>query len=96
VKKKIQAITECFITSSIPPELQVDVPIEMAEKLMERITSRNQNIGPYLFREVQVCQFYFFVEICRGCYPAIFSDIYCNLTSKFTVLWYSNCPVTHT
>ena len=22
---------------------------------MERITSRNQNIGPYLFREVQVC-----------------------------------------
>ena len=56
IKKKIQAITECFITSAIPPELQVDVPIEMAEKLMERITSRNQNIGPYLFREVQVGQ----------------------------------------
>ncbi|XP_028406218.1 regulator of G-protein signaling 22-like [Dendronephthya gigantea] len=57
IKKKIQAITDCFIASSIPPELQVDVPIEMAEKLMERITSRNQNIGPYLFREVQMTVF---------------------------------------
>ena len=55
MKKKVQAITDCFINSSIPPELQIDVPIEMAEKLMERITSRNPNIGPYLFREVQVC-----------------------------------------
>ena len=57
IKKKVQAITECFITSSIPPELQVDVPIEMAEKLMERITSRNPSIGPYLFREVQMTVF---------------------------------------
>ena len=55
IKAKVQAIIDVFIKSSVPPELQIDVPIEIAERLHEKATGRMAQLGPYLFREAQVC-----------------------------------------
>ena len=54
IKSKVQAIVDVFIKSAIPPELQIDVPIEIAERLYEKATGRVPQHGPYLFREAQV------------------------------------------
>ena len=54
LKVKVQAIINVFIKSSVPPELQIDVPIEIAERLSERASSRVLHDGAYLFREAQV------------------------------------------
>lgn len=43
-------IINCFINSSIPPALQIDVPIEQAQKIIEH----RKELGPYVFREAQV------------------------------------------
>ena len=45
---KLKAICDCFFKSSVPPQLQIDVPTSMAEQAMEKPT------GPYVFRETQV------------------------------------------
>ena len=54
IQRKIQTIIDCFLNSAIAPELQIDIPIEMADKLMERLSGRNPSIHPYVFREAQV------------------------------------------
>ena len=54
IKKKAQAIVECFLNSSFSQELPIDIPIEMGEKLMERLMVKNPTIHPYVFREAQV------------------------------------------
>ena len=48
LQEKMSAITDCFINSSSPPKLQVDIPIAMADDLCEK------PVGPYMFREAQV------------------------------------------
>ena len=45
---KARAIMDCFFLSSVPPKLQVNVPLMVAEDLT------NKPHGPYLFREAQV------------------------------------------
>ncbi len=45
---KARAIMDCFFLSSVPPKLQVNVPLIVAEELT------NKPHGPYLFREAQV------------------------------------------
>lgn len=57
IQRKIQTIVDCFLNSAIAPELQIDIPIEMAEKLMERLSGRNHSIHPYVFREAQMTVF---------------------------------------
>jgi len=57
LKVKVQAIINVFIKSSVPPELQIDVPIEIAERLSERASSRVLHDGAYLFREAQTTVF---------------------------------------
>ncbi len=54
IKSKVQAIIDVFIKSAVPPELQIDVPIEIAERLHEKASGRVPQHGPYLFREAQV------------------------------------------
>ena len=54
VKQKLQTIIEVFIKSQVPPELQIDVPIEIAERLYDKTCGRSPQGGPYLFREAQV------------------------------------------
>ncbi len=44
---KYDAIMACFLQSSAPPKLQVDVPLSVAEELARKPH------GPYLFREAQ-------------------------------------------
>ena len=46
VKKKIDAIIECFLESSIPPRIQVSVPINAVTKTCES----RYDLGPYIFR----------------------------------------------
>lgn len=57
IKRKIQTIIDVFIKSSLPPELQVDIPIEIAERLYDKACGRPPQRGPYLFREAQATVF---------------------------------------
>ena len=54
MRKKLQTIIDVFIKSHVPPELQIDVPIEIAERLYDKACGRVPQGGPYLFREAQV------------------------------------------
>ncbi|XP_074640881.1 regulator of G-protein signaling 22-like [Tubulanus polymorphus] len=50
---KVNAIINCFIDSQIPPSLQIDIPEEQAEKILDK----RKECGPYLFREAQLTVF---------------------------------------
>ncbi|XP_007933073.2 regulator of G-protein signaling 22, partial [Orycteropus afer afer] len=53
IQKKITTIINCFINSSIPPSLQIDIPIDQAQKIIEH----RKELGPYVFREAQMTIF---------------------------------------
>ncbi|XP_009583976.1 PREDICTED: regulator of G-protein signaling 22, partial [Fulmarus glacialis] len=53
VQKKITAIIDCFINSTVPPALQIDIPTEQAKKILEH----RKELGPYIFREAQMTIF---------------------------------------
>ncbi|XP_024612342.1 regulator of G-protein signaling 22 [Neophocaena asiaeorientalis asiaeorientalis] len=53
IHKKIMTIINCFINSSIPPALQIDIPLEQAQKIVEH----RKELGPYVFREAQMTIF---------------------------------------
>ncbi|KAK4827019.1 hypothetical protein QYF61_013153, partial [Mycteria americana] len=53
VQKKITAIIDCFINSTVPPALQIDIPAEQAKKILEH----RKELGPYIFREAQMTIF---------------------------------------
>ncbi|KAM5313710.1 regulator of G-protein signaling 22 isoform 2-T3 [Glossophaga mutica] len=53
IQKKIMTIINCFINSSIPPALQIDIPLEQAQKIIEH----RKELGPYVFREAQMTIF---------------------------------------
>ncbi|XP_075069958.1 regulator of G-protein signaling 22 isoform X2 [Mixophyes fleayi] len=53
IQNKITAIINCFINSSIPPALQIDIPPEQAQKIMER----RRDLGSYVFQEAQMTIF---------------------------------------
>ncbi|XP_075438748.1 regulator of G-protein signaling 22 isoform X2 [Ascaphus truei] len=65
IQSKITAVINCFINSSIPPALQIDIPPEQAEKIMER----RRDLGPYVFQEAQMTifsiMFKFWPEFCE-------------------------------
>ncbi|XP_074056707.1 regulator of G-protein signaling 22 isoform X2 [Macrotis lagotis] len=50
IQNKITAIINCFINSSIPPTLQIDLPFDQAQKIIEH----RKELGPYVFREAQM------------------------------------------
>lgn len=50
IQQKISIIISCFISSSMPPALQVDIPPEQAQQILEK----RRELGPYIFREAQV------------------------------------------
>ena len=45
---KVTAIIDCFFESSVPPQLQIDIPLSLADLVLRKPS------GPYLFRETQV------------------------------------------
>uniref|UniRef100_A0ACB8FEU5 Regulator of G-protein signaling 22 n=1 Tax=Sphaerodactylus townsendi TaxID=933632 RepID=A0ACB8FEU5_9SAUR len=53
LQNKITTIIKCFITSTIPPALQIDIPEEQAQKIVEQ----RKELGPYVFREAQMTIF---------------------------------------
>ncbi|VTJ66481.1 Hypothetical predicted protein [Marmota monax] len=53
IQKKITTIINCFINSYIPPALQIDIPVEQAQKIIEH----RKELGPYIFREAQMTIF---------------------------------------
>ncbi|XP_062045849.1 regulator of G-protein signaling 22 [Lepus europaeus] len=53
IQKKITTIINCFINSSIPPALQIDIPVEQAQKIIEH----RKELGLYVFREAQMTIF---------------------------------------
>nr|XP_006824172.1 PREDICTED: regulator of G-protein signaling 22-like [Saccoglossus kowalevskii] len=54
IHQKIQAVIHCFLDSQIPPPLQIDIPQEQAEKILDK---RPKEMGPYVFREAQLTVF---------------------------------------
>ena len=50
INQKINTTINCFIDSQIPPTLQIDIPQEVADKILEHKYEKS----PYLFREAQV------------------------------------------
>lgn len=57
LSQKITTICDVFIKSAVPPELQIDVPIEIAERLYDKAMGKYPEHGPYLFREAQTTVF---------------------------------------
>ncbi|XP_060133669.1 regulator of G-protein signaling 22 isoform X2 [Zootoca vivipara] len=53
IQNKITTIINCFIDSAIPPALQIDIPEEQAQKIIEH----RKELGPYVFREAQMTIF---------------------------------------
>ncbi|KAL1258502.1 hypothetical protein QQF64_009079 [Cirrhinus molitorella] len=53
LQRKVSIIISCFISSSVPPALQIHVPPEAAQRLV----SQQRALGPYVFRETQACVF---------------------------------------
>uniref|UniRef100_A0A4X2KAD9 Regulator of G protein signaling 22 n=1 Tax=Vombatus ursinus TaxID=29139 RepID=A0A4X2KAD9_VOMUR len=53
IQNKITTIINCFINSSIPPALQIDLPFDQAQKIIEH----RKELGPYIFREAQMTIF---------------------------------------
>ncbi|XP_070604214.1 regulator of G-protein signaling 22 isoform X2 [Erythrolamprus reginae] len=53
IQDKITTIINCFINSAIPPALQIDIPQDQAEKIIEH----RKELGPYVFREAQMTIF---------------------------------------
>ncbi|XP_072462984.1 regulator of G-protein signaling 22 isoform X2 [Notamacropus eugenii] len=53
IQNKITTIINCFINSSIPPALQIDLPFDQAQKIIEH----RKELGPYVFREAQMTIF---------------------------------------
>ncbi|XP_051058501.1 regulator of G-protein signaling 22 [Phodopus roborovskii] len=53
IQKKITTIINCFINSCILPSLQIDIPVEQAQKIIEH----RKELGPYVFREAQMTIF---------------------------------------
>ncbi|XP_023933546.1 regulator of G-protein signaling 22 isoform X1 [Lingula anatina] len=53
IQQKISTIINCFLDSQIPPSIQIDVPTEQAERILER----RRELGPYIFRETQLTVF---------------------------------------
>lgn len=45
---KASAIVDCYFQSSVPPKLQLDIPLHIADQVSRKAQ------GPYLFREAQV------------------------------------------
>ncbi|XP_056142931.1 regulator of G-protein signaling 22 [Lampris incognitus] len=53
IQQKISTIINCFINSSMPPALQIDIPPEQAQHILEK----RRDLGPYIFREAQLSVF---------------------------------------
>ncbi|XP_041648799.1 regulator of G-protein signaling 22 [Cheilinus undulatus] len=53
IQQKISIIIDCFINSSMPPALQIDIPPEQAQNILEK----RHELGPYIFREAQMTVF---------------------------------------
>ncbi|XP_037836261.1 regulator of G-protein signaling 22 [Kryptolebias marmoratus] len=53
IHQKISTIISCFINSSMPPSLQIDIPPNQAQLILEK----RHKLGPYIFREAQVSVF---------------------------------------
>lgn len=53
VEQKVSTIISCFISSSVPPALQIDIPPEQAQHILEKC----HELGPYIFREAQMSVF---------------------------------------
>ncbi|CAI5663405.1 unnamed protein product [Oreochromis niloticus] len=53
IQQKVYTIISCFINSSMPPALQIDIPPQQAQHILEK----RHELGPYIFREAQMSVF---------------------------------------
>ena len=54
IQWKASIIITCFISCSVPPPLQINIPREQANSILEM----RHTLGPYIFREAQVQSVY--------------------------------------
>lgn len=50
VQQKVSTIISCFISSFLPPAVQIHLPPEQARRIVEK----RRELDPYIFREAQV------------------------------------------
>ena len=48
---KLKAMKDCYLNSSVPPKLHIDIPQHMADTIFHK------DAGPYVFREAQTTIF---------------------------------------
>jgi hypothetical protein len=60
----VSNIISCFISSSVPPALQIDIPPGQACSILEM----RKTLGPYIFREAQVHRVYLCLCLCLFIY----------------------------
>ncbi|XP_043972253.1 regulator of G-protein signaling 22 isoform X2 [Gambusia affinis] len=53
IQQKISTIISCFINSSMPPSVQINISHEQARRILEK----RRELGPYIFREAQIAVF---------------------------------------
>ncbi|XP_047218019.1 regulator of G-protein signaling 22 isoform X3 [Girardinichthys multiradiatus] len=53
IQQKVSTIINCFINSSMPPALQIDISPDQAQRILEK----RHELGPYIFREAQISVF---------------------------------------
>ena len=51
IRDKLTAMKECYLNSSVPPKLHIDIPQHMADAILRK------EVGPYVFREAQATVF---------------------------------------
>ena len=51
LSEKLTAMKECYLNSSVPPKLHIDIPQHMADAIQRK------EVGPYVFREAQATVF---------------------------------------
>uniref|UniRef100_A0A8C2X1S9 RGS domain-containing protein n=1 Tax=Cyclopterus lumpus TaxID=8103 RepID=A0A8C2X1S9_CYCLU len=90
IQQKISTIINCFINSSMPPALQIDIPPAQAQQVLEK----RHELGPYIFREAQMSVFSalltFWPEF-QELSSSVQEDVQCDLL--FRKSWRGRSPV---
>lgn len=84
IQQKVSTIISCFINSSMPPALQIDIPPQQAQHILEK----RHELGPYIFREAQVLASHVRVEHLQTfffyvCFKLFFSARRCQCLMNY-------------
>uniref|UniRef100_A0A3P9DII3 RGS domain-containing protein n=1 Tax=Maylandia zebra TaxID=106582 RepID=A0A3P9DII3_9CICH len=83
IQQKVSTIISCFINSSMPPALQIDIPPQQAQHILEK----RHELGPYIFREAQVLALHVRVEHLQTFFSCMCASSYSSLPVDVSLSW---------